>query len=186
MMVKPEEFRALVNYYKGKITESSLLDKAARVVTEVHLLVEDETTPAALKEPVVKELMMKERDLADKLRQIPTSLTDGDEPPPRDDEGSLMDGLQERLLKELAKSINVKPQAIEPQIKNEPVTPKRIKNEPVTPAKPGTSKIPFLTAPSQKIQKTKRKLPVPTPQKHRTELERLKEFGNWEPWEKRG
>ena len=70
--------------------------------------------------------------------------------------------------------------------KREPVTPARIKNEPVTPAKPGTSKIPFLTAPSQKIQKTKRKLPVPTPQKHRTELERLKEFGNWEPWEKRG
>ena len=67
MMVKPEEFRALVDYYKGKIAESSLLDKAARVATEAHLLVEDETIPAALKEPVVKQLMMNERDLADKL-----------------------------------------------------------------------------------------------------------------------
>ena len=67
-----------------------------------------------------------------------------------------MDKLLERLLKELAKSINVKTQAIVPQIKNEPVTPKRIKNEPVTPAKPGTSKIPVLTPPSQKIQKRKR------------------------------
>ena len=64
--------------------------------------------------------------------------------------------------------------------KRETVTPARIKNEPVTPAKPGTSKIPFLTAPSQKIQKKKRKLPVPTPQKHCTELERPREFGNWE------
>ena len=27
---------------------------------------------------------------------------------------------------------------------------------------------------------------IPTPQKHRTELERLKEFGYWGPWEKRG
>ena len=118
----------------------------------VDLSVEDETTPAALKEPVVKELMMKERDLPDKLRQIPTSMTGGDEPPPRDDEGILMDGLQERLLKDLAKSINVTTQAMVPQIKNEPVTPTRIKNEPVTSVKPGTSKIPVLTPLSQKIK----------------------------------
>ena len=63
-----------------------------------------------------------------------------------------MNGLQEILLKELAKSKNVKTQAIVPQIKNEPVTPKKIKKESVTPAKPGTSKIPVLTPPSQKIQ----------------------------------
>ena len=119
------------------------------------MLVEDETTSAALKEPVVKELTMKEHDLADKLRQIPTSMTGGDQPPPRDDKGIVMDGLQERLLKELAKYINVKTQAILPQIKNEPVTPERIKKEPVTPAKPETSKIPVLTSPSQKVQKRK-------------------------------
>ena len=185
-MVKPDEFRALVDYYKGKITESTLLDKAARVAAEAKLLLEDTSTPAALKEPVVKELLMQERKLTDKLRQIP--IAGGVEPPPRDDDGNLMEGLQEGLLKELIKSINMRGQAAVPQmtLKREPVTPVGIKNEPVTPAKPGTSKIPFLTAPSQKIQKTKRKLPVPTPQKHRTELERLKEFGNWEPWEKRG
>lgn len=45
------------------------------MTTETHLLVEDETTPAALKEPVVKELMVKERNLVDKLRQMPTSMT---------------------------------------------------------------------------------------------------------------
>ncbi|CAH3031399.1 unnamed protein product [Pocillopora meandrina] len=186
LMVKPDEFRALVDYYKGKITESTLLDKAARVAAEAKLLLEDTSTPAALKEPVVKELLMQECKLTDKLRQIP--IAGGVEPPPRDDDGNLMEGLQEGLLKELIKSINMRGQAAVPQmtLKREPVTPVGIKNEPVTPAKPGTSKIPFLTAPSQKIQKTKRKLPVPTPQKHRTELERLKEFGNWEPWEKRG
>ena len=64
MMVKAKEFRALVDYYKGKINESSLLDKAAHMATEAHLLVEDETIPSALKEPVVKELMITERDLA--------------------------------------------------------------------------------------------------------------------------
>ena len=47
MMVKAKEFRALVDYYKGKINESSLLDKAAHMATEAHLLIEDETTPSA-------------------------------------------------------------------------------------------------------------------------------------------
>ena len=64
MMVKAKEFRALVDYYKGKITGSSLLDKAAHIPREAHLLVEDETTPSALKQPVVKELMLTECDLA--------------------------------------------------------------------------------------------------------------------------
>ena len=157
-MVKPDEFRALVDYYKGKITESTLLDKAARVAAEAKLLLEDTSTPSALKEPVVKELFMQESKLTEKFRQIP--ISSGVEPPPRDDKGNLMEGLQEGLLKELIKSINMRGQAAVPRL-----TPKR---EPVTPAKPGTSKIRFLTAPSQKIQKTKRKLSVPTPQKHRT------------------
>ena len=55
MMVKAKEFRALEDYYKWKITERSLLDKAAHMPTEAHQLIEDETTPSALKEPVVKE-----------------------------------------------------------------------------------------------------------------------------------
>ena len=107
--MKPDEFRALVDYYKGKITESTLLDKAARVAAEAKLLLEDTSTPAALKEPVVKELLMQERKLTDKLRQIP--IAGGVEPPPRDDDGNLMEGLQEGLLKELIKSINMRGQA---------------------------------------------------------------------------
>ena len=213
-MVKPDEFRALVDYYKGKITESTLLDKAARVAAEAKLLLEDTSTPAALKEPVVKELLMQERKLTDKLRQIP--IAGGVEPPPRDDEGNLMEGLQEGLLKELIKSINMRGQAATPQR-----TPKR---EPVTPARPGTSKIPYFEKPFSSSSKTftslKRlkleKLPstpiistgrklltatlaIPTPKKkattfegrpakkpRQTEAERLKSFGNREPWGKRG
>ena len=34
LMVNPQEFQALIDYYKGKITESRLLDKAARVAAE--------------------------------------------------------------------------------------------------------------------------------------------------------
>ena len=63
-------------------------------------------------------------------------MSGGDEPPHREDEGVLVDELQGRLLKELAKFINAKRQAIVPQIKNEPLTP---------------------------AKKRKRKLPYPTP-----------------------
>ena len=49
LTVKPDEFRALVDYYKGKTTEGTLLDKAARVATEANLLLKDTYTPAALK-----------------------------------------------------------------------------------------------------------------------------------------
>ena len=53
-MVKPDDFRASIDYYKEKITESTLLDKAVRVAAEAKLLLEDTSTSAALKEPVVK------------------------------------------------------------------------------------------------------------------------------------
>ena len=54
LMVKPDDFRASIDYYKEKITESTLLDKAVRVAAEAKLLLEDTSTSAALKEPVVK------------------------------------------------------------------------------------------------------------------------------------
>lgn len=62
LMVKTEEFWALVDYYKGKITEGILLDKAARVTMEAQLLLQDPTTHAGLKELVVKQLLMKEQN----------------------------------------------------------------------------------------------------------------------------
>ena len=58
----------MVEYYEGKITESTLLDKAAHVAAKAKLLSENTSTPAALKEPVVKELLMQECKLTDKLR----------------------------------------------------------------------------------------------------------------------
>ena len=48
MMIKPDEFRSLVDYYKGKISESTLLDKAARVAAKAQILIDDPNTPAAL------------------------------------------------------------------------------------------------------------------------------------------
>ena len=154
-MIKPDEFRSLVDYYKGKISESTLLDKAARVAAEAQILIDDPNTPAALKEPVVKEMLKEKNMLNDKLRQGPSvaMTAPGVLQPPVDDDK--MDGLQERLLKELVKSINANTQSIVPQITQTPLT-------------------------------VKKEEPKPKKKRKQTEVERLKEFGSWEPWEKRG
>ena len=101
MMIKPDEFRTLVDYYKGKISKSSLLDKAARVAAKAQILIDDPNTPAALKELVVKEMLKEKNMLNDKLRQGPSVAMNapGVPQPPIND--NKMDGLQERLLKEL-------------------------------------------------------------------------------------
>ena len=101
MMIKPDEFRTLVDYYKGKISESSLLDKAAWVAAKAQILIDDPNTPAALKELVVKEMLKEKNMLNDKLRQGPSvaMTAPGVPQPPIND--NKMDGLQERLLKEL-------------------------------------------------------------------------------------
>ena len=154
-MKKPDEFRSLVDYYKGKISESTLLDKAARLAAEAQILIDDPNTPAALKEPVVKEMLKEKNMLNDKLRQGPSvaMTAPGVPQPPVDDDK--MDGLQERLLKELVKSINANTQSIVPQITQTPLT-------------------------------VKKEEPKPKKKRKQTEVERLKEFGSWEPWEKRG
>ena len=101
MMIKPDEFRTLVDYYKGKISKSSLLDKAARVAAKAQTLIDDPNTPAALKELVVKEMLKEKNMLNDKLQQGPSAAmtAPGVPQPPIND--NKMDGLQERLLKEL-------------------------------------------------------------------------------------
>ena len=154
-MIKPDEFRTLIDYYKGKISESTLLDKAERVAAKAQILIDDPNTPAALKELVLKEMLKEKNKLNDKLRQGPSvaMTAPGVPQPPIND--NKMDGLQERLLKELVKSINANTQSIVPQITQTPLT-------------------------------VKKEEPKPKKKRKQTEVERLKEFGSWEPWEKRG
>ena len=61
LIVDPQEFQALVDFYKGKISESALLDKAAKVAAETQMLLSDSHRQAGLKEPMIKQLLMQER-----------------------------------------------------------------------------------------------------------------------------
>ena len=129
-MIKPDEFRTLIDYYKGKISESTLLDKAERVAAKAQILIDDPNTPAALKELVLKEMLKEKNKLNDKLRQGPSvaMTAPGVPQPPIND--NKMDGLQERLLKELVKSINANTQSIVPQITETPLTVKKEEPKP--------------------------------------------------------
>ena len=74
LIVNPQEFQAPVDFYKGKISESTLLDKAARVAAETQILLSDPHTQAGLKEPMIKQLLIQERQLTDQLRQLPAGV----------------------------------------------------------------------------------------------------------------
>ena len=48
LMVKPEEFQQLIQYYKGQITDSALLNKAGRVAAKEHIIVNNPKVPDAI------------------------------------------------------------------------------------------------------------------------------------------
>lgn len=181
MMVSPQEFKSLVNFYKGNITESTLLNEAARVAAEARILIEDTKIDPALKEQQVKQ-MIRERSKAIKdLRQSAADVgttSAATLATPAD-----ADSLQERVLKGVAKSINAKTSAAESNLTN--------LIQQATPVSSGNNK--------KKRKQIQKKLSFTTPgkkgktpaapkkKKRKTELERLQDDeGSWEPWEKRG
>ena len=60
MMVPTSDYNNLVNYYKSRITESTLLNKAGRLAAERHRILADPTIPnataLAMTKPKAKEL----------------------------------------------------------------------------------------------------------------------------------
>lgn len=175
MMVSPKEFKALVEYYKGNITESTLLNEAARVAAETRVLMENTKIDPALKEPQLKELMRKRTKLARKLRE-----SAGDVASVSTDQN--LDSLQERLLKGVASSVSgnvteagdkIK-QAIEQQQQPSTSTPQGKKRKFISPI----------------VKKESPKTPSPKPgpskvkRKRKTEVEKLKEDQKkWESWD---
>lgn len=175
MMVSPKEFKALVEYYKGNITESTLLNEAARVAAETRVLMENTKIDPALKEPQLKELMRKRTKLARKLRE-----SAGDVASVSTDQN--LDSLQERLLKGVASSVSgnvteagdkIK-QVIEQQQQPSTSTPQGKKRKFISPILKKES--PKTPSPKPGPSKVKRK--------RKTEVEKLKEDQKkWESWD---
>lgn len=184
MVIKPDEFRSLVDYYKGNITESSLLNRAARVAAEARLLIEDPHIPPALKEPRVKQLMRARGTLVKELRQgtAPTPSTSTTPTLLQDDDDRNIDSLQERMLKGLAQSINQRTDHVGNQVnqlQTSLLTPTTL---PTTST--STSETPKQPRPKRKVV-TKKKLTFPKEKKpKKTPLHTTDEEDSWEAWDK--
>ena len=61
LVVKPEEFQQLVQYYKGQITDSALLNKAGRVAAKEHIIVNNPKVPDAITNQQTRGLLQERR-----------------------------------------------------------------------------------------------------------------------------
>ena len=99
MMVPTSDYNNLVNYYKGRLTESTLLNKAGRLAAERHTILTDPTIPAAtalaMTKPKAKELSR----LTKRIRTGGTThgTTGGKED--EDDDAMLVSPLEHKLDK---------------------------------------------------------------------------------------
>ena len=147
MMIPTQEFERLQDFYKGKITQSALLNKAARLATEKHLIFKNPKIPDATAVKLIKPLAREQGRLTKRIRtgSVPTTGVGA----PDEDEAMV-----EAPLETLPKQI-IKGQPTATPIKKETVTPSRIKKEPATPGPSGlrTPKPPIPPKPTS-LQKS--------------------------------
>ena len=141
-MIPHKDLEQLVQYYKGELTENALLNKAAKLAAQKHVLLANPQLPPAVVNAQTKPLSQELIKLTKRIRQFPGGVGVGapGAPPGEDEEeeaGDLVTGPVEQWLKRM--------------IKGSPSTPK----PPITPAtKKGkgaaatTSKIPKKGSPS--------------------------------------
>ena len=98
LMMKPEEFQQLIQYYKGQITDSTLLNKAGRVAAKEHIIVNN---PKVL-DAQTREMFQERRQLTKRLRDIPSILT-ADLADVESEESAMTEEIVENLLKRKAR-----------------------------------------------------------------------------------
>ncbi|CAH3114954.1 unnamed protein product, partial [Pocillopora meandrina] len=122
LMVKPEEFQQLVQYYKGQITDSALLNKAGRVAAKEHIIVNNPKVPDAIANQQTREL----------LQEHNPSEPTADLADVESEESAMREEIVENLLKRKAKKQKKKLQDDIAPLK----TPKKEIPTPGTPKKP--------------------------------------------------
>ena len=149
-MIPHKDLEQLIQYYKGELTENALLNKAATLAAQKHVLLANPQLPPAVVNAQTKPLSQELTKLTKCIRQFPGGVGVGapGAPPGEEEEeaGDLVTGPVEQWLKRM--------------IKGSPSTPK----PPITPAtKKGkgaatTSKIPKKGSPSTSRGDTRSRL----------------------------
>ena len=62
MAIPTKDLNSLIQYYKGEITDNALLNKAARLAAETHVLLKDKSVPDSVAIARVKPLAKSEQD----------------------------------------------------------------------------------------------------------------------------
>ena len=189
-MIPHKDLEQLIQYYKGELTENALLNKAATLAAQKHVLLANPQLPPALVNAQTKPLSQELTKLTKRIRQFPGGVGAPGAPPGEEGEeeaGDLVTGPVEQWLKRM--------------IKGSPSTPK----PPITPAtKKGkgaatTSKIVKKGSPStsrgdirsrleaiRERRKTLEKKLAESPwgkgKGPAREVERLKPLPGWEDW----
>ena len=73
MMISPQEYDKLLQHYKGTITQSGALNKAARVAVKKHLLLDDPTLTPSQKVARIKPLSKELQKWTRRVRHVPLS-----------------------------------------------------------------------------------------------------------------
>ena len=135
----PAEDPAMVNLFKGRLTDDPTLDSAAKLMSRKMSILKNPKTSQSFKKQAIKQIDPDIELYIKKLRQLPASLSVNADPTKlakslKDEEGDLVTPVQQKLLKRILSQVTPK---------REPVTPRRApKREPVTPAPTLPIKIP--------------------------------------------
>src|SRR5215208_4594121 len=103
MMVPRQEFNRLQDYYKGKISQNALLNKAGRLAAEEHLILNDKRIPDSMAVKMTKPIASEEGKLVKRIRtgQSGAKSYQGTTKPE-----DMVDAPVETLLKQILKGVN--------------------------------------------------------------------------------
>lgn len=166
MMVPSEEYARLIQHYKGKLTESGSLNKAACLAADKHLLLKDPKMAPSEKVARVKPLSKQLQKWTRRVRHAP--LSSGVKVASEEEDEGTDDALNTPLENLLKKVLKQTPST--KTVKREPVTPK------VEDVEEDDEEDPFAwSLPKRKKKKRKSK---------KTEVDKLKPQLGWEDWAK--
>ena len=109
-MIPQKELDQLVQYYKGELTKNALLNKAATLAAQKHVLLSQPNLPASIVNARTKPISRELTKLTKQLRQFPGGMgaprgaaRDDEEREEEEEEGDLVTGPVEQWLKRMIK-----------------------------------------------------------------------------------
>ena len=115
LMVPTADYNNLVNYYKGKITESALLNKAGRLAAERHVILQNPRIPSSVAVAASKPKAKEVQRLTKRIRMGGMTSSAAPSADGEEEEDLLLTPLENKLDKIL--------RATEKTLKQQPPTP---------------------------------------------------------------